>query len=46
MENIHNEHVFEGMVYGCIVLTNSEPLVKQTNGIALEHEKKETKRGV
>jgi hypothetical protein len=39
MENIHNEHVsqriYEGMAYGCIVLTNSEPAVKQTNGVAV-----------
>jgi hypothetical protein len=38
-ENITNSHVsqriYEGMAYGCIVLTNSLPAVEQTNGIAV-----------
>jgi len=38
-DNIKNEHVsqriYEGMAYGCIVLTNSRPAVEQTSGIAV-----------
>lgn len=44
-ENIHNEHVsqriYEGMAYGCIVLTNSKPAVIQTNGVAVWFKTKE-----
>jgi hypothetical protein len=38
-ENIANGHVsqrvYEGLAYGCIVLTNSMPAVEQTEGIAV-----------
>ena len=38
-ENIRNKHVsqriFEGLCYGCIVLTNSPAAVEQTDGIAV-----------
>ena len=38
-ENIKNAHVsqriFEGLAYGCIVLTNSLPACEQTNNIAI-----------
>jgi len=38
-ENIANQHVsqriFEGLAYGCIVLTNSQPACDQTNGAAV-----------
>ena len=38
-ENIENEHVsqriYEGLAYGCVVLTNSMPAVVQTEGIAI-----------
>lgn len=37
--NIDNEHVsqriYEGMAYGCVVLTNSQPAVDQTNGVPI-----------
>jgi hypothetical protein len=38
-ENIRDKHVsqriYEGLAYGCIVLTNSIPACEQTNGIAV-----------
>lgn len=38
-ENIHSKHVsqriFEGLVYGCIVLSNSLPACEQTNNIVI-----------
>jgi hypothetical protein len=38
-ENVQSQHVsqriYEGMAYGCIVITNSKPAVVQTNGIAV-----------
>ena len=44
-ENIFNKHVsqriFEGMAYGCIVLTNSIPACEQTNQIAVYIESRE-----
>jgi hypothetical protein len=44
-ENISNKHVsqriFEGLTYGCIVLTNSIPACEQTNNIAVFVKSKE-----
>jgi FkbM family methyltransferase len=41
-ENIANKHVsqriYEGMAYGCIVLTNSDAAVEQTEGICVKVE--------
>ena len=44
-EGIRTQHasqrIFEGMAYGCIVLTNSPPAVEQTNGVAVLIKNKE-----